>query len=143
MPAPAPPLRQQQHQFNYQHTTPSSAANPNANTIRFIDNNPRPSKSPRHNAAPELSISHSFSDFSSRFASPYASNSEAPQPVQPRDYFPTSAAMQPWTTAPDTLPAYGTAMPAPNLPHYQFPNEQHYVKEEHGSGQSHYTWNPA
>ncbi|RAL67435.1 hypothetical protein DID88_008190 [Monilinia fructigena] len=101
MPGPAPPVRS----YTYQNTTSPSGA-----PVRFIDSNPRPSKSPRHQAPPELNSSFS-SDFTARFTAP-ASYSSTTGAAQPREYFPTSMSMQPWTTAQDTASTYGTALPA-------------------------------
>ncbi|KAA8572392.1 hypothetical protein EYC84_003014 [Monilinia fructicola] len=141
MSGPAPPARS----YTYQNTTSPSGA-----PVRFIDSNPRPSKSPRHQAPPELNSSFS-SDFTARFTAPapYSSTTEA---AQPREYFPTSMSMQPWTTAQDTASTYGTALPAVNSSHYEYSGDQHYVKEEshsqpppqhQQSSQQHYTWSAA
>jgi len=141
MPALAPPVRS----YTYQNTTSPSGA-----PIRFIDSNPRPAKSPRHQAPPELNSSFS-SDFTARFTAPapYSSTSEA---TQPREYFPTSMSMQPWTTAQDTTSTYGTTLPAVGSSHYEFSGDQQYVKEEGNSqppqqhqqpSQQHYTWSAA
>ncbi|QSZ35461.1 hypothetical protein DSL72_008331 [Monilinia vaccinii-corymbosi] len=141
MTARAPPVRS----YTYQNTTSSSGA-----PIRFIDSNPRPAKSPRHQAPPELNSSFS-SDFTARFPppAPYSSISEA---AQPREYFPTSMSMQPWTTAQDSPSTYGTALPAVNSSHYDYSGDQHYVKAESHSqpppqhpqpSQQHYTWSTA
>ncbi|PQE22169.1 hypothetical protein CJF32_00004551 [Rutstroemia sp. NJR-2017a WRK4] len=133
MAARTPPVRA----YTY-HTTSSPTGTP----IRFVDSNPRPAKSPRHAAPPELNSS--FSDFTARFTAPapYSSTNEA---VQSREYFPTSMSMQPWTTAQETTSTYGTTLPAVGSSHYEFSSDQHYVKEEGGSqqqqpSQQHYTW---
>lgn len=141
MPAPAPPVRS----YTYQNTTSPSGA-----PIRFIDSNPRPAKSPRHQAPPELNSSFS-SDFTARFNAP-TPYSSASDPAQPREYFPTSMSMQPWTTAQDTASTYGTTLPAVTSSHYEYHGDQHYVKEEGHSqappphqqpSQQHYTWSAA
>ncbi|KAF7907286.1 uncharacterized protein EAF01_004873 [Botrytis porri] len=141
MPAPAPPVRS----YTYQSTTSPSGA-----PIRFIDSNPRPAKSPRHQAPPELNSSFS-SDFTARFNAP-TPYSSASDPAQPREYFPTSMSMQPWTTAQDTASTYGTTLPAVTSSHYEYSGDQHYVKEEGHSqpppphqqpSQQHYTWSAA
>ncbi|ESZ93682.1 hypothetical protein SBOR_5922 [Sclerotinia borealis F-4128] len=131
MPAPAPPVRS----YTYQNTT-----SPSGTPIRFIDSNPRPAKSPRHQAPPESNSSFS-SDFTARFTA-----------AQPREYFPTSMSMQPWTTSQDTASTYGTTLPAVTSSHYEYSGDQHYVKEEGHShpqaqhqqpSQQHYTWSAA
>ncbi|KAF5879342.1 putative ndt80 like dna-binding family protein [Botrytis fragariae] len=141
MPAPAPPVRS----YTYHSTT-----SPGGAPIRFIDSNPRPAKSPRHQAPPELNSSFS-SDFTARFNAP-APYSSASDPAHPREYFPTSMSMQPWTTAQDTASTYGTTLPAVTSSHYEYPGDQHYVKEEGHSqpppphqqpSQQHYTWSAA
>jgi hypothetical protein len=134
MTAPQVPNRQQ-----YAYPTP---APPAATPIRFVDGNPRPSKSPRHAAPPELP-SNTYAEYGARFAPPYNGNTSA-MATRTNEYFPTTMPMQAWTTGPDTSVVYGTAtqpLQGPNAQHYEFPSE-HYVKEE-SNPQQHYTWNPS
>ncbi len=106
--------------------------------MRFVDSNPRPSKSPRHVAPPE--VPSNYADYpTTRFGPPYSGSNNDPLPSRGPEYFPP--AMQPWTSSPETGVVYGTASQAPGVQHYEFPNDQ-YGKEEGGSGPPHYTWNP-
>src|SRR4051812_39973293 len=57
---PPPP---QQQQYSYQHPSGSTQS---AAQIRFIDSNPRPSKSPRHVAPPELPAVGAYNDYPAR-----------------------------------------------------------------------------
>ncbi|KAG4415211.1 hypothetical protein IFR04_011670 [Cadophora malorum] len=138
MPGPQPPLRQQ-----YAYHPPSSA--PTSEPIRFIDSNPRPSKSPRHAAPPEVPLplpsNGNYSEYGSRYMPPYSNNSNEAMPSRAPEYFPpTQQQMQAWTSGPDTGVVYGTSQ-APGVHHYEFPSEQY--KEETASQQPHYTWNSA
>jgi len=133
-----PPIRQQ---YAYH---PASAPAAGAPPIRFIDSNPRPAKSPRHAAPPELPSNAPYSDYGTRFAPPY---SGPPEPMPPRnpDYFPNPVSLQnSWTTAPETGAVYETStQTSSGQQHYDFPHEQQqYVKDENNT-QSHYTWNSA
>lgn len=123
-------------QYTFQ--TPSNSSH-SGSQIRFIDNNPRPAKSPRHVAPPELPTS-SYNDYSARFAPPYNNPGDG---LPPRDsgYFSTSLPMhQAWSAPSDTSGTYGTSLQgAPSGQHYQFPTEG-YVKEENNQQQN-YTWN--
>lgn len=133
-PGSQPPVRQ--------YTFQNSPVSPPAPPVRFIDSNPRPAKSPRHVAPPELPSNASYPDYGARFAPPYSGSSE---PLLQREtgYFPTSLPMQAWTAAPDTTGVYGKTVQAPtsNAQHYAFPSEN-YAKEETHTQQN-YTWNPA
>ncbi|PVH73140.1 p53-like transcription factor [Cadophora sp. DSE1049] len=138
MPAPQPPLRQQ-----YAYHPPSSA--PTSESLRFIDNNPRPAKSPRHAAPPDVPLplpsNGSYPEYTSRYMPPYSNSSNVAMPSRAPEYFPpTQQQMQSWTSGPDTGVVYGTSQ-APGVHHYEFPSEQY--KEESASQQSHYTWNSA
>jgi hypothetical protein len=135
-PRPQPPSQQQ---YTFQ---PASNQSQGGSQIRFIDSNPRPAKSPRHVAPPELPASSSYSDFGARFAPPYHGPGEL---LPPRDlgYFPTSLSMQQsWTATSDTSGVYGAPLHA-SAPgqHYQFPNDG-YVKQEPNQ-RNNYTWNPS
>lgn len=134
----APAVRQQ---YAYH---PASAPATGAPPIRFINSNPRPAKSPRHTAAPELPSNAPYSDYGTRFAPPYSGPAE-PMPPRNPDYFPNPVPLQVWTTAPETAAVYGTSTQTSSgqQPHYDFPNEQQYSKEESTNTQQHYTWNPA
>ena len=144
MAAPQPPSRQQ---YPY----PASAP-PTGTPIRFIDNNPRPAKSPRHIAPPELpsNAPNPYPDYGTRFAPPYNGTQETSLPTRDPDYFPTPLPLQSqaWTTAQDTQALYGTATTTPAqqrgqapAQHYEFPSEQYVKEEPHTHGN--YTWNPA
>lgn len=133
-PGPQPPVRQYKFQ--------NSPISPPAPSVRFIDSNPRPAKSPRHVAPPELPSNASYPEYGSRFAPSYAGTSE---PIIQRDpgYFPASLPMQAWTAAADTTSVYGktTQEPTSNTQHYAFPNGD-YGREETQTQQN-YTWNSA
>lgn len=140
MPAPHLPIRQQ-----YAYHPPPPVPNPANDRLRFIDSNPRPAKSPRHTAAPEV-LSHSsnnYSEYGSRYMPPYSvSIGNEAMPSRAPEYFPpTQAQIQSWTSGPDTGVVYGTSQ-APDVHHYEFPSEQQY-KEDNASQQPHYTWNHA
>jgi hypothetical protein len=136
-----PPLGRPQYGYG-----PSSAPPiPPSDALRFIDSNPRPSKSPRHMQPPAVPSSNvSYSQYS---GTSYTSSNEV-LPSRAPGYFPQSVTMpmQTWTTAPDTGVVYGTSQGGTvqaQQQHYEFPGES-YVKGEGGAGQqSHYTWNPA
>ncbi|TVY27084.1 Transcription factor [Lachnellula hyalina] len=132
-----PPIRQQ---YAYH---PASAPVAGGPPIRFIDSNPRPAKSPRHAAPPELPSNAPYSDYGTRFAPAY---SGPPEPMPPRnpDYFPNPVSLPTsWTTAAETAGVYGTSSQTSNgQQHYDFPGEPQYVKNENNT-QSHYTWNAA
>jgi hypothetical protein len=133
-----PPVRQQ---YAYH---PASAPAAGGQPLRFIDSNPRPAKSPRHAAPPELPSNVPYSDYGTRFAPPY---SGLPEPMPPRnpDYFPNPVSLQTnWTTAPETGAVYETStQTSSGQQHYDFPSEQQqYIKDENNT-QSNYTWNSA
>jgi len=135
--APGPPPIRQQYAYHHPPTSAPSAGE----SLRFIDSNPRPAKSPRHVAPPELPSNAPYSEYGARFAAPYSGPSEA-MPSRAPDYFPTSMPMNPWTSAPEPGVVYGTSGQAPGVHHYEFPSEQ-YVKEEGAPHPPmHYTWNP-
>ncbi|KAG9231886.1 hypothetical protein BJ875DRAFT_381924 [Amylocarpus encephaloides] len=142
-----PPLRQ----YAYH---PASAPPISGQPIRFIDSNPRPAKSPRHVAPPDIPPGSYHSDYaaSTRFAPPYSASTE-PMPTRSADYFPQPAPVPSWTTGPESGPIYGGStasaqQPPAGIQHYDFPTETHsysreepvqqYSKEE--SAQQHYTW---
>lgn len=133
----APPIRQQ---YAYHPASAPAAGGP---PIRFIDSNPRPAKSPRHAAPPELPSNTPYSDYGTRFAPPYSGPAE-PMPPRNPDYFPNPVPMQNWTTAPESGGVYGTSAQTSSSgqQHYEFPSEQQYVKDENNP-QPHYTWNSA
>lgn len=147
-PIVGPPLRQQ---YAYHHPPlPSAPPNDSSTPLRFIDSNPRPAKSPRHVAPPELPSNaphQPYPEYGTRFAAPYEA-----MPSRAPEYFPTTLPMQPWTSGAEAGPGsvYGTSSHPPQhhpQHNYEFPSEQ-YVKEEQGSqgqgqGPNHYTWNPA
>ncbi|KAH9217481.1 hypothetical protein DL95DRAFT_295096 [Leptodontidium sp. 2 PMI_412] len=144
MPALQPPIRQQ-----YAYHPPSSAPT-TSDPLRFIDSNPRPAKSPRHAAPPEVlsNGTSNYSEYGSRYMPPYgvgvsvsnSINNEAMPSRAPGYFPPTQAQIQSWTSGSDTGAVYGTSQ-APGVHHYEFPSEQY--KDESASQQPHYTWNPA
>ena len=144
--APGQPSIRQQYAY---HHPPANEAQPPA-TLRFIDSNPRPAKSPRHVAPPEVpsNAPQAYSDYSTRFAAPYSQAPTEAMPSRAPDYFPTTqqhpmSMNQPWTSSSEGGVVYGTAQP-PGVHHYEFPNEQgHFVKQEEAPHPPmHYTWNP-
>ena len=133
MPMAAPPVPNRHYSF-------SSSGTPSGAPIRFVDSNPRPTKSPRHAAPPEL-LSNPYSDYGTRLTSPYNGNN-SPLTTRTSEYFPATMPMPAWTTGPESGVVYGTAaqpIQPPTTQHYEFPNES-YVKEENNHPQ-HYTWN--
>ncbi|CAG8976964.1 hypothetical protein HYALB_00010946 [Hymenoscyphus albidus] len=134
------PLRQSQYVYH-----PASGPPAGVSSLRFIDSNPRPAKSPRHVAPPELPTGSYHGEYanSTRFAPPYSGPSEpVAMPARGPDYFPNPVPIHPWTTGPDTASVYGTsAQTAPSVAHYDFHNETQYTKEEpQQQQQQHYTW---
>jgi len=122
-----PPIRQ----YTFQHPPPPEP-------VRYVDNNPRPAKSPRHAAPPEVQPlqSNAYPVFGTRFAPPYSGpgGQRAPAP----EYFPP--VMPVWTSGPGVVgTGYGTSTTAAvvGLQQYDYSNKQ-CVKEE--DGQPHYTW---
>lgn len=143
MPRSQPLPLPQQPQYPYQPTSNTTNAAP----IRFIDNNPRPTKSPRHAPPPEPLPLPSYSDYGARFAPPYSGPGELLPPREPA-YFPSHSMPMPqsWTTAAETSGLYGTTTQAPTSSlqhHYQFPNESYAKDENNQSQQNNYTWNPS
>ncbi|KAH8682872.1 hypothetical protein BGZ60DRAFT_427361 [Tricladium varicosporioides] len=133
---PHPPPMRQQYAYH-----PASAPPTGGPPIRFIDSNPRPTKSPRHVAPPDLPANAPYQEYGTRFAPPYSGPTEA-MPTRGADYFPTTMPMQAWTSAPEPGPIYGTStQPESNVQHYAYPNQnQQTFKEEHNNPQQHYTW---
>ena len=125
-----------------QYTFQSSPVSPPVPPPRFVDSNPRPAKSPRHVAAPELPSNAPYPKYGDRFPTSYAATSEA---LLQRDseYYSMPLSLQNWATTPHTSGNYGRAFQAPtsNTQHYAFPSEG-YVKEETHTPQN-YNWNPA
>jgi hypothetical protein len=134
--APGPvPIRQQ---YTYHHT-PTSAPTI-GDPLRFIDGNPRPAKSPRHVAPPELPSNVPYNEYGTRFAPPYSGPSEA-MPARAPEYFPTTMSINAWTSGPEAGVVYGTSSQTPGVHHYEFPNEQYVKEEEAPHPPMHYTWN--
>ncbi|KAF4624317.1 hypothetical protein G7Y89_g13855 [Cudoniella acicularis] len=98
-----PPSMRQQYAYH-----PASAPPTGGPPIRFIDSNPRPTKSPRHVAPPDLPANGPYSEYGTRFAPPYSGPAEA-MPTRGADYFPTTLPMQAWTSAPGPGSIYGTS----------------------------------
>ncbi|KAL2067667.1 hypothetical protein VTL71DRAFT_15763 [Oculimacula yallundae] len=150
MPLPPPSHRQQ-----YPYHAPSSG--PPNDSLRYIDSNPRPSKSPRHVGPPEVGSTSAgpstgnYSEYGSRYMPPYSVSSSTGNEAMPSrapEYFPpTQTHMQTWTSGPDTGVVYGTSQAPQGVQQYEFPNEGY--KEESTSQQQqqqqqpHYTWSPA
>lgn len=146
--APGPPPIRQQYAYHHPPVSEALSSAP----LRFIDSNPRPAKSPRHVAPPEVpsNAPQGYQEYSTRFAAPYSASPNEAMPSRAPDYFPTAHSMsmsQPWTSGPEPGVVYGTSQP-PGVHHYEFPSEQgQYVKEESGGGGAlhppmQYTWNP-
>lgn len=111
---------------------------------RFVDTNPRPSKSPRHVAPSELPANPSYPEQYGRgFAQQYGSGSEGMEPRGAQGgHFQPSMSMQAWTGAPDTSGIYGAPMRAlaSNLQEqYQFSGEA-FPKSDGGNQPSNYSW---
>ena len=158
----APPIPgRNQHQYTFS-SSAAPAQQSSGAPIRFVDSNPRPSKSPRHVAPPELPA-HSYADYGTRFAAPYNGTGTSSSPLVARtsEYFPTSMSMPPWTSGTESGGSYGTTaqqLPPPialgqqqqQQQHYDFPTEGGYVKDDSGVTQGlpqpqqhhqpHYTW---
>jgi len=147
--APGQQLNRQQYAY---HHSQNSETPPSTN-LRFIDSNPRPTKSPRHIAHPEVpsNAPQAYSDYSTRFAASYTQPPSEAMPPRALEYFPTTqqqsmSMSQPWTTGPESSVVYGTSR-QPGVHHYEFPHEQsQYVKGDGGGAAPHppmqYTWNP-
>jgi len=128
------PIRQQ-----YTYSTGTATV---SESLRFIDNNPRPTKSPRHIAPPTVP-SNVYPDYGTRFVPPYIGTTEV-TPSRAPEYFSPGLPLQSWTSAPNSTPLYGTSNGVPGLQHYEFPSQQ-FVKEENSLQQRqhqqlHYTW---
>lgn len=105
---------------------------------RFFDNNPRPTKSPRHTGPPE----RLYSDIGSRFQQPTYGQSQSQSQTVPNrapEYFP----MPTWSTASDSATVYGTAGAPQHTPQPQPQVSQSYdySSTQGGSTQGNYTWN--
>jgi hypothetical protein len=147
--APGPPPVRQQYAYHHPPSTEGGSSAP----LRFIDSNPRPAKSPRHVAPPEVpsNAPQAYSEYSTRFVAPYSQPLNEAMPSRAPEYFPTTqqhsmSMSQPWTSGPEAGVVYGTSQP-PGVHHYEFPHEQgQYVKEEGGQvaphPPMHYTWDP-
>ncbi|KAH8766238.1 hypothetical protein BGZ57DRAFT_943380 [Hyaloscypha finlandica] len=151
-------LQVNQSDPNLAHDTPStirlppppSSEPPSSTTLRFIDSNPRPAKSPRHVAPPEVpsNAPQAYSEYSTRFAAPYSQAPSVAMRSRAPEYFPTTqqhsmTMNQPWTSASEVGGVYGTSQP-PSVHQYEFPTEQsQYVKQEGEAPHPpmHYTWN--
>jgi len=165
-----PPIRQQYASYTHIPTSSPPQVPQPGPPLRFIDSNPRPTKSPRHVPPPEIPSNTQYSDYGTRFAAPYNSNPSANmnsgngggnELLPPRDstYFPTSMPMNTWSAGQETAGVY--TIPAPGesgglrTQHYQFPADGYgggrdfrEVREEGGNGngngnggQGNYTWN--
>lgn len=129
------PIRQQ-YAYNLASSPPQIVPQ-----TRFVDSNPRPTKSPRHVAPAELPANTSYPEYGARFPPQYGgSNDQLEQ--RGAGNFPSAMSMQTWTGAPDTSGIYGTSMPAlaSNVQgQYQFPNEP-YPKADGSNPPSNYPW---
>jgi hypothetical protein len=138
----------------YTYLPPTSSPAQLAAPIKFVDSNPRPSKSPRHVAPPERQLSlpeSSYPDYNSaRFTGPYHNNPSDVLPPRDPAYFPQPLSLQqqqtsqPWTSTSDSSGVYGTTIQAPSTQtnHYQFPPEPYVKPEEnnHPQPQPSYAW---
>lgn len=130
------PIRQQ-YAYNLSSSPPQMAQQ-----ARFVDSNPRPTKSPRHVAPTELPTNPPYQEYNARFAPPYGGSADQLEP-RGAGHFPSAMGLQSWTGAPDSTGLYGPPMPtqSANLQqdHYQFPSEQ-YPKTDGGSAPPNYSW---
>jgi hypothetical protein len=114
-----------------------------AEPLRFIDSNPRPTKSPRHIAPPTVP-SNVYPDYGTRFIPSYTGTTEETHSRAP-EYFPPVLPLQSWTSAPNAASLYGTSNAVPGVQHYEFPSQQ-FVKEDNSlqqqNQQPHYAWQP-
>ncbi len=133
LPAPEGTMRPQFYQM-------SSAPPPSTLSVQFMDSNPRPTKSPRHAVAPDLSSLPLYASFEERVAPSYTIPPQASDQGLPlRDYYPVTLPPENWTTGENGNVTYSTSMPAPTQ-HYTYPPEP-YPKDN--SQQTHYTWSAA
>ena len=134
------PIRQPPYAYNMTSSPPQIVPQ-----TRFVDTNPRPSKSPRHVAPSELPANTSYPEqYRRSFAQQYGSGSEGMEPRggAQEGHFQQGMAMQAWTGAPDTSGIYGASMPAlaSNLQEqYQFPGDA-FPKSDAGNHPSNYSW---
>ncbi|XMA12105.1 hypothetical protein WAI453_004896 [Rhynchosporium graminicola] len=155
MPAPQRPVRPQ-----YSYHTSVSGPSHESLSLRYIDSNPRPSKSPRHVGLPEISSNSSlpstgnYPDYGSRYMPPYgvSTTSNASMPSRAPEYFPlTQTHIQAWTSSPDPVVVYGTSQAPTGVQNYGFPGEgynderslQQQQQQQNQQQQSHYTWSPS
>ncbi|KAG9242007.1 hypothetical protein BJ878DRAFT_426840 [Calycina marina] len=133
----APQGQQQQYTFHPPVSSPAELGPP----MKFVDNKPRPAKSPRH-AERQIPITESsYPEYSPRYTTPYTQQTQQEQ--QQQSHQQQNHQQQPWSSAVDTSGIYGATMQAPvnNLgQQYHFPEP--FVKEE-GSHHQNYTWNPS
>ena len=128
MPGPVPPLGTQDAYHS------PTGPPPPPNSMNYIDDNPRPSKSPRHMPPPDAQ----FPDISSRYATAHVPQNEA---MPPREYFSANLPSHPLPPRPDAE-VYGTAMPS----NYQGQGYEYaqggYARDSRPSpsGQQNYTW---
>ena len=128
------------HQYAYS----AGAPTPILENIQFLDSNPRPTKSPRHAAPPEIP-SNMYTSYGPRFAPPYTTPGTTASRAS--EYFPQVLPMHQqhtWTSGTGVAPIYETAPPATEVQHYDFANQQRYVKEETSTQPQqqipHHTW---
>lgn len=153
VPSTAMPALSSLHRPQYQYPATPQPTSPAGHVGRFLDSNPRPSKSPRHGTPPQLPAV-SYTDYGvTRYEPSYpASSGVGPQllasplsqvQLQERGFFPVANTipMQAWTTATDAVGLYGASLPSNNSAQYGLAPDQYYVKQENPS-QQHYTWNP-
>jgi hypothetical protein len=129
------PIRQQ---YGYNITSSPPQIVPQT---RFVDTNPRPSKSPRHVAPSELPANTSYPEYGRGFAPQYGSGGDQMEPRGAGPFQP-GLSMQNWTGAPDTSGIYGAPMPAlaSNLQEqYQFSSET-FPKSDAGNQPTNYSW---
>ena len=118
---------------------------------RFVDTNPRPSKSPRHVAPSELPSGAAYpSDYGRAYATQFGGGSGSEQMEArggaPSGHFQSASlnSMHGWTGAPDSSGIYGAPMPAlatANMQEqYHFQNEPFPKQEGSGNPPTNYSW---
>ena len=83
----------QQYTFQPPTSSPAELGPP----MKFIDNNPRPAKSPRHAAVPDrqaVATEAPYPEYSSRYAAPYIGSGGDAMPPRDPGYFPAPLQIQ-------------------------------------------------
>lgn len=130
-----PPVVTAPPRGQYYHTNSSSPAS--ALPLHFVDSNPRPAKSPRHAAPPDLSSINPYPPFRDSVPPQYAVPDNE-HTVPPRDYFPGNGLpSEAWQPTENGNVSYSAPMHAPSNQQYGF-NAGSYAKEP--PQHPHYTW---